>query len=161
MGQLNEGLVYTDEKCTGCNRCISVCPVLQANRAVTENGENKVLVDGDACIHCGACMDVCHHQARRYRDDTGRFFEDLKRGEKISLLVAPAFIANYPDKYGQILGYLKSLGVNHIISVSFGADITTWGYLNYITRNDFRGGISQPCPAIVDYIARFVPEMVP
>lgn len=161
MGQLNEGLVYTDEKCTGCNRCISVCPVLQANRAVTENGENKVLVDGDACIHCGACMDVCHHQARRYRDDTGRFFEDLKRGEKISLLVAPAFIANYPDKYGQILGYLKSLGVNHIISVSFGADITTWGYLNYITRNDFRGGISQPCPAIVDYIERYVPELVP
>lgn len=161
MGQLNKGLVYTDEKCAGCNRCISVCPVVQANRAVTENNENKVLVDGEACVQCGACMDVCHHKARCYRDDTDRFFDDLKRGEKISLLVAPAFIANYPGQYKQVLGYLKSLGVRHIISVSFGADITTWGYLNYITEHHFQGGISQPCPAIVDYIEKYIPELVP
>ena len=37
-------------------------------------------------------------------------------------------------------------------SVSFGADITTWGYIKYITENNFYGGISQPCPAVVGYI---------
>ena len=161
MGELNCGLVFTNEKCAGCNRCISVCPVFQANRAVDEDGKNKVIVDGDACVHCGSCMDICHHEARGYRDDTEQLFEDLKRGEKISLLVAPAFIANYPKQYEQVLGYLKSLGVNHIISISFGADITTWGYLNYITKYNFKGGISQPCPAIVDYIEKYIPELVP
>lgn len=74
--------------------------------------------------------------------------------------MAPAFIANYKSQYRQILGYLKSLGVNHIISISFGADITTWGYLNYITKHNMNGGISQPCPAIVDYIEKYVPELV-
>lgn len=161
MARLNEGLVYTDDRCTGCNRCISACPVLKANQAIVENGENRVEVDGDACVHCGSCMDACHHNARCYRDDTDRFLEDLKRGEKISLLVAPAFIANYPGQYRQVLGYLKSLGVNHIVSISFGADITTWGYLNYITKYNFYGGISQPCPAIVDYIEKYEPDLIP
>lgn len=161
MSQLNEGYVFTNEKCTGCNRCISACPILGANHAVEENGKARVVVDGDACIRCGACMDVCKHQAREYKDDTNTFFKDLKNGEKISLLVAPAFIANYPKQYRQVLGYLKSLGVNHVISISFGADITTWAYLNYITKYNFKGGISQPCPAIVDYIEEYVPDLVP
>lgn len=35
------------------------------------------------------------------------------------------------------------------------------GYLNYITKYNFNGGISQPCPAIVDYIEKYVPDLVP
>lgn len=160
MGELNKGLVYTNDDCVGCNRCISVCPVLQANHAIVEGQKNLVQVDGDACVHCGACMDVCQHKARAFEDDTERFFEDLAKGHRISLLLAPAFIANYPDQYRQILGYLKSIGANHVISISFGADITTWAYLNWITKHNLVGGISQPCPAVVDYIEHYVPELV-
>ena len=160
MVELNKGLVYTNDECVGCNRCISVCPVLQANHAVVEGTNNVVRVDGDSCVHCGACIDVCQHKARDFEDDTERFFADLERGERISLLLAPAFIANYPNEYRQILGYLKSLGANHIISISFGADITTWAYLNWITKHNLVGGISQPCPAVVDYIENYVPELV-
>ena len=160
MGELNMGLVYTNDTCVGCNRCISVCPVLQANHAVVEGTNNVVRVDGESCVHCGACIDVCQHKARAFEDDTDRFFADLGKGQKISLLLAPAFIANYPDKYKQILGYLKKIGANHIISISFGADITTWAYINWLSNNNLVGGISQPCPAVVDYIEHYVPELV-
>jgi len=51
---------------------------------------------------------------------------------RISVLLVPAFQANYPSEYASVLGGLKKLGVNRIISVSFGADITTWAYINYI-----------------------------
>lgn len=159
--QKTEALVYTNDRCVGCNKCISVCPVLTANKAVLENGENKIIVDGEQCISCGACFDACAHRARSFNDDTERFFADLKRGEKISLLLAPAFLANYPGEYGRVLGGLKKMGVNRIISVSFGADITTWGYIKYITEHNFKGGISQPCPAIVRYIERHIPELIP
>lgn len=156
-----EALVYTNDNCVGCNKCISACPVLTANRAVEEKGKNKIIVDGSQCISCGACFDACAHNARSYYDDTERFFEDLKKGEKISLLLAPAFLANYPREYAAVLGGLKKLGVNRIISISFGADITTWGYVKYITEHNFTGGISQPCPAVVGYVEKYLPELLP
>ena len=158
----NEGLVYTNDKCVGCNKCISACPVSRANRASTdENGNSRIVVDGNACIACGACIDACKHGAREFRDDTERFFADLRRGEKISILLAPAFMANYAGEYEKYLGILKSAGVNRIISISFGADITTWAYLNYITKYNFTGGVSQPCPAVVGYIEKYIPELLP
>ena len=126
-----------------------------------ENGQSRIEVDQNKCIACGACFDACEHEARQYNDDTEKFFADLKKGEKISLLLAPAFLADYPNDYERVLGGLKKLGVNRIISVSFGADITTWGYIKYIQTHNYLGGISQPCPAVVGYIERYLPELLP
>ncbi len=153
-------LVYTNEKCQGCNRCISVCPVLTANYSVASGNGQRIEVHSENCISCGACFDACEHHARSFYDDTEQFFADLAKGERISVILAPAFEANYPDTYGKVLGGLKKLGVNHIISVSFGADITTWAYINYISKNNFTGGISQPCPAVVNYIERYEPALI-
>lgn len=160
-GNVQTGLIFTNDNCIGCNKCISSCPVITANNAVdTENGQ-RIYVDGTKCVACGACFDSCEHGAREFRDDTERFFEDLQKGQGISVLWAPAFAANYPNEYKRILGGLKRLGVRRIISVSFGADITTWGYIKYITEHNFMGGISQPCPAIVNYIEHYIPELIP
>ncbi|MDD6207386.1 MAG: [Fe-Fe] hydrogenase large subunit C-terminal domain-containing protein [Clostridiales bacterium] len=150
-------VVYTNNLCTGCNKCVWACPILISNVA-TEQG--KVRVNSDNCIACGACLDACTHGARDYMDDTEQFFDDLANGKKISVIVAPAFLANYPKEYKRILGYLKQKGVNRIFSVSFGADITTWAYLKYITENDFVGGISQPCPAVVNYVEKYIPKLL-
>lgn len=155
-------LVFTNDSCIGCNKCIRVCPCPRACVAVTEeDGTERIQVDPAKCIGCGACMDACKHGAREFEDDTEQFFADLAKGEKISILLAPAFKANYPGDYERVLGGLKNLGVNRIISVSFGADITTWGYLNYVKKYNFTGGISQPCPAIVGYIEHYLPELLP
>ena len=162
MSKVSNGLVYTNDKCAACNKCISVCPVPGANHAMIDaDGNASIEVNGDACIACGACFDACKHEARSYNDDTERFFEDLRRGTKISLLIAPAFMANYPNEYEKYLGILKAAGANRIISVSFGADITSWAYLNYITKHNFLGGISQPCPAVVGYIEKYMPKLLP
>ncbi len=155
------GLVKTNEKCVGCNRCISACPSLGANVAIKKERGNVIEVDPEKCIACGACIDACEHNAREYEDDVERFFADLKKGEKISVLIAPAFLANYKNDYEKYLGMLKKLGVNRFISISFGADITTWGYIKYITEKNYYGSISQPCPAVVGYIERHLPELLP
>ncbi len=162
MKSLTMGLVRTNNNCVGCNKCIGACSCLGAMVAETDvDGRNVIHVDGSKCISCGACFDVCEHNAREYVDDTEDFFNALKNGEKISILIAPAFMANYPREYERVLGGLKQLGVQRMISVSFGADITTWGYLNYIQKNNFLGGISQPCPAVVSYIEKYTPELIP
>lgn len=156
-------LIHTNDKCVGCNKCIAACSNIGASLATKIEGEgrSRIIVNPDRCIACAACFDVCKHNAREYIDDTQAFFEDLKRGEDISVLIAPAFKANYPEKYGAVLGGLKALGVKRFINVAFGADITTWGYINYIKKYGFKGGISQPCPAVVNYIEKYQPQLIP
>ncbi|MBQ6815253.1 MAG: 4Fe-4S binding protein [Lachnospiraceae bacterium] len=40
MSKISNGLVYTNEKCVACNKCISVCPVQGANHAmIDESGK--------------------------------------------------------------------------------------------------------------------------
>ena len=40
-------LIYTNDLCTGCNKCVRGCPVLTANIAIQEG---YVTVDPDKCI---------------------------------------------------------------------------------------------------------------
>ena len=150
-----ESLVYTNENCVGCNKCIKVCSCVGAciSTEPDERGVSRINVDPKRCVACGACFDACDH--------TDAFFADLHKGDSISVLIAPAFKTNYPEEYEQVLGGLKKLGVKRFINVSFGADITTWGYINYIRQYGFTGGISQPCPAVVAYIEKYHPELLP
>jgi iron only hydrogenase large subunit-like protein len=156
-----KNIVLTDDrKCQGCNRCVRVCPVDEANITYLEDGQIKVRIDPQKCIACGACLSVCQHGARHYSDDTERFFYDLRNGEKIALIVAPAFKTNF-ENWPSILAWLRTQGVSLIADVSFGADICTWAHIRYIQQNNPRTLITQPCPAIVGYIEKYRPELIP
>ena len=157
---MHSSRIFTNEKCVGCNLCVTKCPCDEANVAFLENGLHKIHVDGEKCIVCGECLRSCTHDARDYYDDTEQFFFDLKAGNKISIIAAPAIRSNFPD-WQRLLGYLKSIGVNALYDTSFGADICTWAYLKYITDNNKTGLISQPCPAIVNYIEHYAAELIP
>lgn len=158
---ISESIIFTrEENCRGCNKCIGVCPVKIANEAYAdESGNNKIRVNAEMCIHCGKCITVCDHNARDYYDDTQRMFDDLKEGQKISIIAAPAFRTNYGN-YKNILGFLKSKGVNLAYDVSFGADITTWAYLKAVKDKKLDSIIAQPCPAIVNYVEKYKPELI-
>lgn len=160
-GENKKNLVFTNlEKCIGCNRCISGCPIPNANVTIMENGKPKIQVDADACIHCGHCFDYCQHEARDYMDDVELLFNDLRKGSKISLVIAPSIRTNFPGNYKRLIGYLKKSGADKIYDTSFGADITTWAYLKYISENKAEGVISQPCPVVVNYIEKYKPELI-
>ena len=148
-----------EENCVGCNKCIRVCPVLTANKAYMKDGVVKVHVNQEDCIRCGRCLDACDHSARYYTDDTERFFDDLNKGKKISIITAPALKVNIPE-YKRLFSYLKIAGAQMIYDVSLGADITTWGYLKAIKERNLKSIIAQPCPVVVNYIENNIPELV-
>lgn len=154
MYEYNKLIHLDEEKCVGCNKCIRNCPILDANIAYIVDGQNKVKINAEKCIHCGKCIKVCDHSARNFSDDTDIFFKDISSGKKISLIVAPSIIVNI-DNYKKVFGYFKSLGVNFIYDVSFGADITVWAYLKAIKTLNLSSAIAQPCPSIVNYIERY------
>jgi iron only hydrogenase large subunit-like protein len=144
-------LITNDESnCTGCNRCIRVCPTEGANAVYEIDGKIKVRVDNDRCIACGACIDTCKHGVRGYVDDTERFINDLRNGVPISLFAAPAFRATGEGE--RILAWLRKSGVRRIYDVSLGADICTWAHMRFIQKENPRSVITQPCPAIVNHV---------
>ncbi len=156
---MSSPITVLQKKCVGCNKCIKVCPILAANVSITQNGENKVIIDRERCIACGACIKACEHGARVFVDDTEQFFCALSAGEKIAVMAAPSIIVNIPD-YQRLFGYLKSLGATVIYDVSFGADITTWAYLKAMKKNKISTLISQPCPVVVNYIEKYRSDLL-
>jgi len=139
------------DKCVGCNHCVRVCPISEANIAYLDGDKNKIRVDNSKCIACGSCLTACTHDSRKYEDDTKNFFNDLQIGTPISIFAAPAIKSNF-EEYGRLFTWLRSMGVRKIYDVSLGADICTWAHIRYIQKYGPKPIISQPCPAIVNYI---------
>ena len=108
------------EKCINCYACIADCPV----KYCMDGSGEKLEINHDLCIGCGNCINVCAnkgHFARSLIDDIDNFFRDLKRGESMIAVAAPAVVSFFPDQYLQLNGWLKSIGVKTVFDVSFGA----------------------------------------
>lgn len=150
-------------KCIGCNQCIKVCPIKVANTTILKEGTTDQFitkVNPDKCINCGECVKVCKHGARGYNDHSQKFFELYEKGEPMNIIVAPAIKTAFPNEaWKHILQYFKDNGNVKIYDVSFGADICTWGYNDYMKHNVGSKIISQPCPAIVNYIEKYQPKL--
>lgn len=165
MSRFNEGLVYTNNKCVGCNKCISVCPAMGANVSVSSEGKTRLEVS-KKCIECGLCVSECSHRAREFRDDAETFFDALKDKNKVSLLVDPAFYMAFSEKAPYMLGFLKKLGVNKIYDVAFGADISMFAHAKYIKENldknhQCRQYLAGNCSAMVNFVECVHPEVIP
>lgn len=48
-------LQFDSELCTGCGRCIEVCP----HEVFEKTGKVVKILNRDRCIECGACMMNC------------------------------------------------------------------------------------------------------
>ena len=156
MSELKPVIFVDKDKCVNCHRCIAVCPSKMCN----DGSGEYVTLHPELCLGCGHCIEACEHDARHGIDDTQDFFNDLQLGEKIVAIVAPAVAANFQGKDLELNTWLKSIGVQAVFDVGFGAELTTKSYVEYIKTNP-KLVIAQPCPALVTWVELYHPELLP
>lgn len=160
---MQEIITVDANKCIGCNACVRVCPV-HANVTKAREGEIDkffTTVDYDKCINCGECVKACGHEARSYIDDIERFKTDLENGKALTLVVAPAIRTSFPNnKWKALLAWIRNKGNCRIYDVGYGADICTYMHAKYIESHPGARIMTQPCPAIVNYVQMYKPELI-
>ncbi len=150
------------DKCVGCNACVRVCPVIDANVAKTDSDGRLIIhVDDSKCIKCGACIRACSHHARIFEDDIDAFMRDMKAGKELVLIAAPSIKIAFDGNWRHVLQWFRNQGIKKIYDVSYGADICTWAHIRYLEQHPDAKVISQPCAAVVNYILKHKQELIP
>ncbi len=157
MENLRPVISVDSEKCVNCHRCIAVCP----SKFCNDGSGDYVKINADLCVGCGRCIAACKHDARKGIDDFDAFMQALKKHENVIAIVAPAVAANFRGKDLELNGWLKSIGVKAVFDVSFGAELTTKSYVEYLKNEKPNLVISQPCPALVSWIELYKPDLIP
>ncbi|GMV93382.1 MAG: hypothetical protein AMXMBFR82_31600 [Candidatus Hydrogenedentota bacterium] len=145
------------ERCRVCYTCVRECPAKAIRIAV---GQAEVLPD--RCIGCGKCVRVCSQHAKQVYDSTQEVAAILESGAKVAAIIAPSFPAEFTEYTpGQMAGALAALGFDLVCEVAFGADLVAAEYKRLLDREDGKRYIATTCPAIVAYVERYWPDLVP
>ena len=151
-------LVYTVKGlCRVCYTCVRECPV-KAIKII--NGQAEII--DERCIACGNCVIVCSQGAKTYYSSIEKVEDILSNNKQKILCVAPSFAAEFSeiDDYRIFVGMAKILGFDLVTEVSFGADLVAQAYKNVFENEKTKSVITSDCPAIVNYIKQYHPELV-
>lgn len=149
-------VIYTElTQCQDCYKCLRECPV-KAIQIV----ENHARVMAERCIHCGHCVEVCPRKAKKVRSDLEKAKVLMRLRPKVALSLAPSFAAEFTGlPLPKLIAGCRALGFCAVSETSLGADLVSLGLGNYIAKNRPELLISSACPAVVQFIRKYLPEM--
>ncbi|MGQ9696924.1 MAG: [Fe-Fe] hydrogenase large subunit C-terminal domain-containing protein [Armatimonadota bacterium] len=145
------------DRCKRCYTCVRNCPA-KAIRVV--EGQARVLED--RCIACGRCVRVCSQSAKRIESAVEEVLALLSGEDPVAACLAPSFPAAFPGvRPGQVVSAMRELGFALVMEVAFGAELVTREYAKLYAQSDGRPIISTPCPALVGYVEKHAPALLP
>ena len=154
--------VYTaGEHCKKCYSCVRICPT---KAIVVHSGEANIVAE--KCISCGYCVGGCSQGAKKIRSSVAGVAALLESGRACSALLAPSFPAAFPGLDApHLVGALAACGFGGVYEVARGADLVSEEYLRLyrelLASGEQRFIISSPCPAVVSYVEKICPQLVP
>ncbi|MFH1732240.1 MAG: [Fe-Fe] hydrogenase large subunit C-terminal domain-containing protein [Planctomycetota bacterium] len=143
------------ERCRVCYTCVRECP---AKAIRIRDGQAEVLPE--RCICCGNCVKVCSQGAKQILSSIDLANRVLKGETPVAACIAPSFPVEFGDiKPERLVGMLGRLGFDSVVEVAFGADLVADRYRSLVAQ-DGGGHIATSCPALVEYVCRYEPDLV-
>ena len=140
-----------------CYTCVRECP---AKAIKITNGQAEVVTD--RCIGCGNCIQVCTRGAKKPVGSLIQVRDILNSERKVAAIIAPSFPAEFsevsPEK---LVGTIRGIGFDYVCEVAFGADLVAHAYKKLLTENTDKRYIGVTCPAVVSYVQKYLPDLVP
>jgi len=155
---LNHYPIYTIEaECQDCYRCLRQCPVKAIQ---VENGRATVVPE--LCIACGQCVAACPSHAKQVRSDLFPVFKLLRSQRPAYVSLAPSWVTEFPDVSPEaMIAALRKLGFSGVSETALGAQEVSAAVAQILSQGGPRLLLSTACPAAVDFIRGYMPELVP
>lgn len=178
-------IVFDPRKCILCGRCVEVCQNVQKvsalaflNRSIdTQVAPAAHLPLADTpCIKCGQCTAHCPTGALSEYDSSEEVWKMLQNPDCHTVVqIAPAVRVSLGEAFGlepgtlttgKIYAALRRMGFKAIFDTNFGADVTIMEEASEFVERFTKNPKSLPlitscCPAWVDYMEKFFPDMIP
>ncbi|MGM0567970.1 MAG: NADH-dependent [FeFe] hydrogenase, group A6 [Elusimicrobiota bacterium] len=172
------------QKCILCGRCIEVCQQVQDVWALSflERGfYTRISAAGDIglaespCIRCGQCSAHCPTGAIFEYDETPKAWEALTDKDMHCVVqIAPAVRVTVGEAFGyepgtnltgKLYTLLRRIGFKAVFDTSFGADVTIVEEASEFKDKVLKSPDKLPlittcCPAWVDFMEKFYPDMI-
>ncbi len=172
---VNHRATVDQEKCVECGRCVSACPysaIVKSARpcekacktgAIRMDENKKAAIDNNKCISCGACVYQCPFGAisdKSFLLDCVELIQKSQNNQAypVFAIVAPSISSQFHyASVEQVVSGLKALGFYNVVETALGADMTAWREAQELAEKKFL--TSSCCPAFVEYIHKFFPDM--
>ncbi|MEI3581405.1 MAG: [Fe-Fe] hydrogenase large subunit C-terminal domain-containing protein [Alphaproteobacteria bacterium] len=150
--------LYTiKNNCVDCYKCVRRCPV----KAIKiEDGSAQIVPD--LCIACGTCYRVCPAKAKQPRNDLTRAKHLIESGKDVYVSLAPSWIAEFDGLPAEkMIASLRRLGFRGVGETAAGAEEVSAHIARLLGEKESGLLISTACPAVVEYVRKYLPEMTP
>lgn len=166
------------EKCIKCGKCKAACPydaIAHKERpceracgvkAITSDEQGRAKIVDDKCVSCGMCMVSCPFGAISDKSQIFQLAHSLREGNKISAIVAPAYISQFGDDVTprKFKAALEVLGFSNVYEVALGADIGAISeahhYANEVATGNLPFLLTSCCPSWSMMAKKYFPAMI-
>lgn len=144
-------------KCRRCYNCVRSCP---AKAIRVQGGQAQVIAE--RCIGCGNCLKVCAQHAKQVQSAVETVAALLEDDAPTVALLAPSYPGAFEELgAGQVVAAVRALGFDQVLEVGFGAEMVAREYARLLKHPPDHAVISTPCPALVSYVEKHMPELTP
>lgn len=184
LDETSPAIIRDPNKCILCGRCVRVCHEVQTVSVIgfinrgSETMVSTLMDEGLGnveCTNCGQCIQVCPVGAIKEKSAIDEVWAVLANPEKhVVVQEAPVMRASLGEDLGLPAGTLvagrmhaalRKLGFDTIFETPFSADLSIMEeaseLVKRIKQGDVLPQITSCCPAWVEFMEHFYPDLIP